>query len=132
MKQIVTTGLALLGLIALGATALADEHRRCKGSPTIVEECFVAHGRIIVTNGIPYRLWVIGTRRVLALDEVPREVDDLLALGEKEGKPMSISVFGDYEVCPLEIDRPGWMRAVCIESASHLVATNSEGKVVRK
>jgi hypothetical protein len=39
-------------------------------------------------------------------------------------------VFGDYEVCPLAKDRPGWMRDVCVESASHLVAAKWDGAIV--
>jgi hypothetical protein len=27
---------------------------------------------------------------------------------------------GDFEVCPLEPERPGWMQAACIESAKNI------------
>ena len=30
-------------------------------------------------------------------------------------------VFGDFEVCPLEPEKPGAMQAACIESAKNLV-----------
>jgi len=128
MKQIVLGALAAC-LIALGAAA-EGQQAQCMGSPRVIDACFSVHGRVIVTNGIPYRLWVIGTHRVLAPDEVPQTVEDLL---EMDGDHlMSVSVFGDYEVCPLEKERPGWMRAVCLESASHLVATDWRGKIISR
>src|SRR6266851_6762027 len=98
MKRPVTAAL-MVCLLMLGVTAAAEEQEmRCKGSPRVVGACFSVHGRVIVTNGIPYRLWVIGTHRVLAPAEVPQAVEDLL---EMDGDHlMSVSVFGDYEVCP--------------------------------
>lgn len=73
-----------------------------------------------------YPLWVVFKRN----RSRSQAVEDIL---EMDGDhPMSVSVFGDYEVCPLERERPGWMRAVCIESASRLVATNWEGKIIER
>jgi hypothetical protein len=122
--------LMAIPLILATSTATAEQSVACRNNPKIVAECFTVHGRVTAANGIPLRLWVIGTHRVLAPDDVPPSVLSLLDMGWKEGRPMSISVFGDYKVCPLEGDRPGWMRAVCIESASHLVATNWEDKII--
>ena len=31
-------------------------------------------------------------------------------------------IYGDYEVCPLTRERPGWMQMVCIASGSRMVA----------
>jgi hypothetical protein len=53
--------------------------------------------------------------------------------GERDMPPMMYStfndltavVFGDFEVCPLTKDRPGYMQFVCIEAASHLVVTSN-------
>jgi hypothetical protein len=33
-------------------------------------------------------------------------------------------VYGDFEICPLEPDRPGHMRAACVVSAEKLVVQN--------
>jgi hypothetical protein len=114
-------------------TAVAQEERvPCKDSPKVVGECFKIHGRIEESNGIPLRLWVIGTHRVLAPDDVPPSVAELLDVGWKQGKPMSIRVFGDYEGCPLEKERAGWMRAVCVDNASHLFAVSWDGIPVKR
>ncbi len=129
MKRTVTTSL-IACCLALSMTVSAEERPFCKGSARVIGACFSVHGRIIVANGIPYRLWVIGTHRVLAPDAVPQKVENLLEMDRVH--PMSVSVFGDYEVCPLEKERPGWIRAVCIEGASHLVATDWQGKIIKR
>jgi len=125
-------------LIIGGGTAIGDQRLPCKGSPNIMGECFTVHGRVGAYNGIPMRMWVVGTHRMLNVVEatelnddensaIPASVGTLMALG----RPQEIVVFGDYEVCPLEKDQPGRMRAVCIESASNLVAAKWNGTVVR-
>jgi len=97
----------------------------CKGAPTIVGACFTVHGRLAVYNGIPIRIWMVGTRRMLGVKDatgggvtVRPEIQRLLS----QGDPMETAVFGDYEVCPLSKPHPGWMQFVCVESAAHLSA----------
>jgi hypothetical protein len=34
--------------------------------------------------------------------------------------PYDITVFADFEICPLEPEKPGAMQAACIESAKNL------------
>ena len=52
--------------LAAGTTAVAEEPAPpCKGAPAIVAACFTVHGRLGVYNGIPIRIWVVGTRRML-------------------------------------------------------------------
>ena len=36
--------------------------------------------------------------------------------------PSATDIYGDYEVCPFEKDTNRTMRAVCIQSATNLVA----------
>jgi hypothetical protein len=113
-------------LFAASASALAAEPTPpCKGAPTIVDACFTVHGRLGVYNGIPIRIWVVGSRRMLGVRDatggevtVRSEIQTLLSRGE----PGETVVYGDYEVCPLSKPHAGWMEFVCIESASHLVA----------
>ena len=33
-------------------------------------------------------------------------------------------IFGDFTICPLEPDRPGFMRDVCVVAAKNLVVQN--------
>ena|SRR5690349_13126327 len=90
----------------------------CKENPALVGPCFEVHGRVSAGCGTPgIRLWPVGTRRMLGVSD------------EGENLPQCVSdhltsytvVFGDFLVCPLSPDRPGVMRAACIESASNVV-----------
>ncbi len=113
-------------LLAASATAVAEEAPPpCTGAAPVVDACFTVHGRLGVYNGIPIRIWVVGTHRMLGVKDatgggitVRPEIQTLLSQGE----PGETVVYGDYEVCPLSKSHPGWMQFVCIESASHLVA----------
>jgi len=74
-----------------------------------------------------YRLWVIGTHHLFGIlsgpgplpeldnesPQLPRNVDRLLS--------EDTSVFGDFEVCPLEPEVKGSMQMACIASAKNLV-----------
>ena len=87
------------------------------------------HGRLGVYNGIPIRIWVIDTKRMLGVKDatgggitVAPEIQTLLSQGE----PGATVVYGDYEVCPLSKPHPGWMQFVCIESARNLVARDGD------
>jgi hypothetical protein len=118
-------------LVAASATVLAEEPSPlCKEAPAVVGACFSVHGRLGVYNGIPIRIWVVGTRRMLGVRDatgggvtVRPEIQNLLSLGE----PAETVVFGDYEVCPLSRAHAGWMQFVCVEGATHLVARRRVG-----
>jgi hypothetical protein len=125
-SQIVRLVIFALGIIFVtGEPAASNEV--CKGSTTVAGECFTVHGRIEEGNGIPFRLWIVGTHRVLAPNGVPDKVSEYFEFGWKNGTPMSVAVYGDFEVCPPEKERPGWMRSVCIKRASHLYAQTWDG-----
>lgn len=49
------------------------------------------------------------------------EMPDMLLKYFDMTSPVHGDIYGDYEICPLEPDRPGIMRLVCISSASRLV-----------
>jgi len=117
-------------LLAASASALAEEPPPCKGARTVVDACFTVHGRLGVYNGIPIRIWVLGTRRMLGVKDatgggivVRPEIQKLLSLGE----PGDTVVYGDYDVCPLSKAHPGWMQFVCVEGATHLMVRRRAG-----
>jgi hypothetical protein len=60
-------------------------------------------------------------RRVLALendfDALPPEIQKYLSLTSENHS----YIFGDFVICPLEPDRPGHMRRVCVTGAEKLV-----------
>lgn len=137
---------ASLLLAWASATGEAKDSRRtiqCK-TPTIAASCYWTHGRLAVANGNPsYRLWRIGTHRLLGIysgpnafdhqseskytldneaPELPSNVDEALWRSVKGGWPNI--VYADFEVCPLEDQKPEAMQAACIESAKNITIKN--------
>jgi len=82
-------------------------------------------------NGTPAcRLWKIGTHRLLGIYSGPsvdrlgldNEAPEFPANVSRRWDPLQGRIFADFEVCPLERQRPGAMQAACIESAKNIVA----------
>ena len=118
----------------------------CK-TPENSASCYWTRGRLGVYNGNPpWRMWKIGTRRILAIFSgpskfPPRNDQDSLnpefplnlerAYKAEEPRktrlkePFPDPAFGDFEVCPLEPERKGEMQAVCIESVKNLFLQKS-------
>ena len=109
----------------------------CK-TPQNASECYWTHGRITIGNGTPaYRLWKIGTQRILGIYSGPSTFHDPLSLDNEDPDfPANVEkiwsprvyrpLYGDFEVCPLAPERPGAMRPVCVESAKNLFVDRSE------
>jgi len=51
--------------------------------------------------------------------QIPPNLKQTFAINTDHGFPNRI--FADFEVCPLEPERPGAMQAACIESAKSIV-----------
>src|SRR5260370_15840869 len=98
----------------------------CK-TPENASLCYWAHGRLSVWEGTPpFRLWKIGTRRILAIHngpsrypprtvddfenpEFPAELDRAYEVDNRRHKKATATmwaipppVFADFEICPLE------------------------------
>jgi hypothetical protein len=92
--------------------------------------CYWAHGRLSLYNGNPtIRVWKIGTHRILGILSGPgaekRDPEDsvhpeLPANVERVFKSLSTQIFADFEICPLQPERPGTMQDACIESAKNI------------
>ena len=105
----------------------------CRANPERVDACRVVRGRMTIANGNPtFRVWIVGTRRIVGvhgpslgeterLDILPAAVRAAL-----RADPFGTQVFGDYEICPLTRERPGWMQMVCLASASRLAVQRFE------
>jgi hypothetical protein len=75
------------------------------------------HGMLGIANGggSGYRIWLVGTRRVVWLtDGIPRSIESLFTPAEEH-------VFGDFTLIPLAPDRPGHMRPMCFVAGENLV-----------
>jgi hypothetical protein len=77
--------------------------------------CFTVHGRLQAWNGNPtFRIWRIGTRRVLGVHDEALPPVLLRAFGaDAFGK----RVTADFKVCPLTRQRKGRMQMVCVAGA---------------
>lgn len=92
------------------------------------------HGRLRYGNGTPStRLWQIGTHHELGIysNQYGFRHDDLTLDNEAPElhfvRPKDMpdqggwTIYGDFEVCPLEDPIQGHMQAACIASATHIV-----------
>ena len=102
--------------------------RPCRSDPRVIGECFEVRGRLRFGNGNPaLRMWRVGTNRILGIwdDEEPI-VPANLATALEPGLGRTVS--GDFLVCPFTVERAGWMRMVCIESARNLAIRDAPGQ----
>jgi hypothetical protein len=101
----------------------------CK-TPENASLCIWTRGRIQLGNGTPsYRLWKVGTTRLLGIYSGPSVDRDSLDNEDPEF-PANVqrvwqdrigrTLWADFEVCPLERERTGFMQASCVESAQNI------------
>lgn len=119
-------GVLSLGLwVALSTPGAVAGSWSCRARP--VGPCFKHHGRLSSQNGIALRIWLIGTTRVVAVDndveEIPAPVRKYLQMTS----PDHSYIFGDFDICPLAPDEPGHMSRVCVTDARKLVVQNVSG-----
>jgi len=111
---------ALVAALCLGMSSdAAAAAWRCSARP--VEPCAKQHGRLSSQNGRALLIWLIGTTRVVGLtngvEELPSPVRRYLDMTS----PDYSYIYGDFDICPSEPDRPGHMRTVCVAGAEKLV-----------
>ena len=108
--------------LVLGSQVSDQEGWRCLAPP--IEPCFTHHGRLSSQNGIPLKIWLIHTTRMVAVDstKVPALVERHLEITS----PDHSYVFGDFTICPLETDTPGRLRRVCVADARRLVVQDTQ------
>jgi hypothetical protein len=125
-------------------SAAAQRKIPCK-VPENASMCYWTRGRLsFYPIGMPsYRMWKVGTNRMLGiysgpaaypprpdndnLDLFPANLDRVYQLETERNEKLQIDtpwligdVFADFEVCPLEPDKPGYMQPTCIESAKNM------------
>lgn len=118
----------MTAVFAIGITTGDAEENplACKTRQNLAGACFTVHGRLMVYNGTPsFRIWIIGTNRLLGVHEVP--------FGDNEERPLmpqafqqmtggdEYELFGDFEVCPLSKRKEGAMQIVCVESGKNII-----------
>jgi hypothetical protein len=86
---------------------------------------------LMLHMGAPaFRLWKIGTHRMLAIWSGPsvdfaggaggNEHPEFPANIQRVFRPSENGIFADFEVCPLEPEKANVMQAACIESAKNI------------
>jgi len=91
--------------LAMGSHTIAAEAWQCTTPP--IEACFKSHGRLSSQNGIALMMWLIGTKRIVAVLKSRRSFSKYLEITS----PNHSYIYGDFEICPLQKDQPGHMRA---------------------
>jgi hypothetical protein len=125
----------------LGEPQSTERTIPCKTAET-APSCRWIHGRLAEANGNPsYRLWKVGTHRLLGIysgpeafhrrfekseyapdneaPQLPSNVEE--ALWRSASGSWANIIFADFEVCPLEKEKPKAMQSACIESAKNIV-----------
>jgi hypothetical protein len=115
-----------LSLVLWLAMSLADARAASsQTAPQPVYPCFKHHGRLSSQNGIAEMIWLIGTTRIVGLENssLPQEVHKYL----DAASPDFSYIYGDFDICPLEPDTPGHMRRARVVCAEKLVVQNLKG-----
>ncbi|SRR6266496_1423390 len=124
------------------STVTRAETPPCASRADLVGTCRTVHGRLFVANGIPLRIWVVGTKRVLAVAENTEGKDSdpefVIPAPLLHAVDFDTQLYGDYTVCPVSRQRPGWMQSVCVERGENLVqetfkedGTSTVSRVIR-
>jgi len=126
----------VISILAASRSLAGKDYRQgpCK-TPEIAQSCMHVHGRLAAGNGTPStRLWRIGTHHVYGIysnqygfahdtQTLDNEAPELhFKLPKHTANVGGWTVYGDFEVCPLETPVEGHMQAACIVSATHIVA----------
>jgi hypothetical protein len=113
--------MAAVLLFILASTSVQSQSPQsvnlCESAVKAETECFAIHGRMEVTAGLRIRIWVIGTKRILGVDDysyaMPKNITELLKTDNR--------IYADFVVCPITPDKPGHMRFIQVCRASNLV-----------
>ena len=103
-------------LIAAALLATSDP-------PKQTGQCRWVSGRFNLWNGSSVRrIWIIGTRRVVAIRDQDADVPGVIKTYLSSGPYLrkSDGLFGEFEICALEPNRPGHMQHVRLRSAKGL------------
>jgi hypothetical protein len=123
LRTLLLFGVICLGLLpALSAQNVGGSSWRCRAQP--VEPCFEHHGRLSSQNGIALKIWLIGTTRVVRVDNDVDDIPPLVGKYLEMASPDHSYIYGDFDICPLAPDQPGHVRPVCVTDARRLVVQN--------
>jgi hypothetical protein len=111
--------------LATGAGDAQSASWQCRARPS--EQCVTQHSRLSSQNGTALKIWLIGTMRMVGLEN---DIDDLPPLVRKYmdmTSPDHSYIYGDFSICPLEPEVAGHLRRVCVTGAEKLVVRRVDG-----
>ena len=118
----------LLFLLLLPLMGNADDTKRYIET----NSQFKLHGKLSIYMETPtFRIWIIGTNRMLGIpggDTEPAEMPEKL---EKLFTSTSVEIYADFTVTPLTKFRPGYVQDIRIDAAENLVIYK-DGKFYKK
>ena len=80
------------------------------------------HGRLSIYNGNPtFRLWIVGTNRILGISGGDLEPAEMPKQLEKLFTSTNVTIYGDFTVSPITTYQDGVLQFVRIEKAKNLV-----------
>ncbi len=132
LPQHIVAAALISSVLASGArhrSPVAQAEPPCHENPHLVGPCLKIRGVLGPANGTPsYRIWRVGTKRVLGIEErsdrlagycaLSQYLRDTIDQGHKE-------IIADFVVCPLTPSRPGVMQMVCVDTATRIVTRHS-------
>ena len=107
--------------------ALASTHPAAAGTlrgPPDRGDCRWVHGRFAVYNGSGVqRIWIIGTKRIVAIPDDFPEIPKVIRDYEARGPFLSLNdaLFADFELCALEDSKPGHMQHVKVKAVRNAI-----------
>lgn len=128
MRQRLGTTLGAIWLaLWIGADAQPARPTPWHCSTPPIEPCFKHHGRLSSQNGIALKIWLIGTSRVVGLDNDAERLPAVIAKYLDMTSTNHSYIYGDFDICPTEPERPGRLRRVCVTGAEKLVVQDVRG-----
>ena len=122
-RTIVHVGAILAAVfLVMNTEGRTEDSWQCRAKP--IEPCFKHHGRLSSQNGVALKIWLVGTKRIVALDN---DFSDLPPVVQKYLEMTSMDhsyIYGDFDICPTGPDIPGHMRRVCVTDGKNLVVEN--------
>lgn len=133
MRKTSVSAFAATIFVLVSSRTLADEiEKPCREHPQIVGACFEVHGRLAIYNGSPgFRLWPVGTKRLLGVSEYKHALTGYSNIPESIAKlfvTTDTAVYGDFMVCPFAKQQPDVMQFICIDSGKNFVIREWTGE----
>jgi hypothetical protein len=92
--------------------------------PRHTGDCEWVHGRYLVANGSSVRrIWIIGTKRVVAISDDDNQVPPAVTRYEHANPEMlsDAPLYGDFHICATQPSRPGWMQHIHLTATRNLI-----------